>query len=275
MAKKTKKVNYVQLEPAAFLSDDDFQMMSDAERGIYCTILFYMFCNNGRIKNDPKAIKRLCNVTSNFEQKWESVIPKLYQKGDWLRHRRVDSELKQANERLQTSIKAGLKGAEKRWGSHSPPNGNPVTKVSKGKVSKGKVNKEFKPPTISEVSEYCKANKLNVDCQKFMNHYEAADPPWTYFNGRDKQVPVRNWKQKLRTVWHDPAKKRRCTNSGCKEYPVYSQADDTGQVCWYCEAHKPSYKPVGLANPLKDVPLADNRSMSDKVNEQRKALGRY
>jgi uncharacterized protein YdaU (DUF1376 family) len=120
------KINYVQLEPASFLSDEDFQMMSDAERGIYCTIIFYMFCNNGRIRNDPQAIQRLCNVTSDFEQKWESVIPKLYQKGVWLRHRRVDFEIKKAREKIQTAIKAGLKGAEKRWGGHKLRQGFPI-----------------------------------------------------------------------------------------------------------------------------------------------------
>ena len=162
MAKKTKKVNYVQLEPAAFLSDDDFQMMSDAERGVYCTILFYMFCNNGRIKNDPQAIKRLCNVTSNFEQKWKSVIPKLYQKGDWLRHRRVDSELKQANERLQTSIKAGLKGAEKRWRPHKGSQGFPMakgneanSKRNKGNSSNSNTEKNSSLASMSKLSGIC------------------------------------------------------------------------------------------------------------------------
>jgi uncharacterized protein YdaU (DUF1376 family) len=127
VAGKPKKINYIQLEPSAFLSDGDFQMMTDAERGIYGTIIFYMYCNNGRIKNDPEAIQKLCNVASDFDLKWESVRPKFYQKGVWLRHRRVDLELKKAKEKIQASVNAGLKGAKKRWGGYNDPNSGTIS----------------------------------------------------------------------------------------------------------------------------------------------------
>ncbi len=136
------KPKYTQLEPAAFLSDEDYQMMTDAERGIYCTVIFYMYCNNGRIRNQLDAIKRLCNSNSNFEQKWESVRSKFYQKGVWLRHRRVDFELKNARRLMQVARASGVEGARRRWGPHKEPQGNPIAKVSKVKVSKVKVSKE-------------------------------------------------------------------------------------------------------------------------------------
>jgi len=132
------RVKYVQLEAAAFLSDEDFQMMSDAERGIYCTVIFYLLCNDGRIKNEPEGIKKICNVNGEFEQKWFCVKSKFYQKSTWLRHHRVDFELKIAKKRLQVAKESGVKGAEKRWGGQSNPNGGLIAKVSKGKVSKGK-----------------------------------------------------------------------------------------------------------------------------------------
>lgn len=131
---KKIKVNYVQLEAAAFLSDEDFQMMTDAERGIYTTIIFYMLCNNGRIKNDKGGIKRLCNSDDKFDNKWAVVMRKFYQKGAWLRHRRVDYEIKKAKKRLQDAVKAGLKGAEAKWRPHSDPINNPVTKGREGKL---------------------------------------------------------------------------------------------------------------------------------------------
>ena len=154
------KIKYVQLEPAAFLSDDDFQMMNDAERGIYCTIIFYMFCNNGRIKNDPKAIKRLCNVTSHFEQKWKSVMSKLYSKGVWLRHRRVDLELKKATVKLQLSVEAGVKGAEKRWGGHKGSHSDPV---AKGREIKG--NKDIYIRQFDQARKYYPGEKRGLDTE--------------------------------------------------------------------------------------------------------------
>ena len=35
-------IKYVQLEAGDFLADPDFQLMTSEERGIYCSIIFYM-----------------------------------------------------------------------------------------------------------------------------------------------------------------------------------------------------------------------------------------
>ena len=184
--KKQIKVNYVQLEPAAFLSDNDFQMMTDSERGIYCTIIFYMYCNEGRILNDPEAIKRLCNIGQEFEKKWSCVRSKFYQKGDWLRHNRVDSELKKAINRMETSVKAGLKGAKKRWGSYSNPNGNPVAKGSKGKVSKDNIS----PPTPSHTkNQHIIRPKIKQQLDSFKTDLEREK--WTREN--EKNLTVREY----------------------------------------------------------------------------------
>lgn len=156
MASKPK-IKYVQLEAAAFLSDDGFQMMDAAERGIYCTIIFYMLCNNGRIKNDPQAIKKLCNVTSNFEQKWESVMSKLYLKGTWLRHRRVDSVLRIAQKKMQDAVDAGLKGAEKRWRPHKGSHNNPIANVNETKRKRNKGNTTY---TYTEENSHSATSSL-------------------------------------------------------------------------------------------------------------------
>lgn len=130
------KVKYYQLEPAAFLSDEDFQLMDATERGIYCTVIFYMMCNNGRIRNEPNRIKKMCNVNSDFEQKWDRVRSKFYQKSVWLRHRRVDLELKKAKIRLQRATDKGVRGANARWHRHSHSQENDMAKGSEAKVNK-------------------------------------------------------------------------------------------------------------------------------------------
>jgi len=278
MARKAKP-KYIQLEPAAFLSDEDFQMMDATERGIYTTLIFYMLCNNGRIKNDLDGIKRLCNVNGDFKPKWDSVKSKFYPKRAWLRHRRVDYELRKARERMQTAVISGHKGAEVRWGGHSNPNSKPIAKVSKGKVSKVKIKKsskrkKFTPPTLQEITEYIQEKKYNVNPRKFYRHYAEADPPWTNVKGR----PVKCWKRTMVKVWvnDDEVVDRSCRRSGCKAWGVYTSKDDTGQVCWWCEAHKPKQKthlPDELLNPVGQTVKEDKRSTSDKVNVQRKALG--
>ena len=40
-----KDIKYVQLEPAAFLSDTDYQIMTAEQRGIYCSLIFYLYAN--------------------------------------------------------------------------------------------------------------------------------------------------------------------------------------------------------------------------------------
>ena len=44
-----KKIKYVQLEPAAILTDLDWQKMSAEERGVYWQIILTLYCHNGKI----------------------------------------------------------------------------------------------------------------------------------------------------------------------------------------------------------------------------------
>lgn len=135
------------------------------------------------------------------------------------------------------------------------------------KLSKGK----FKPPTIEEVIEYVKEKGYQVDVKKFMEYYTESG--WLDRDGK----PFRSWKQKIIAVWNKPGGRKLCRFSGCKGYGVYTSTDDTGQVCWWCEDHKPRRKlrlPTEMAgNLLKSVPDKDKRSTSDKRNEQKNKLG--
>ena len=127
-------IKYVQLEAAKFINDDDFQLMSDSERGIYCTVIFYMYANNGRIKNEPDRIKKLCNSDEGFEEKWLRVKPKFYKTSVWLRHHKVDSVLRAAKIRAQKASEKGLKGAKVKWHKHSLSQENAMAKISKDKI---------------------------------------------------------------------------------------------------------------------------------------------
>lgn len=63
--------------------------------------------------------------------------------------------------------------------------------------------KQFVPPTLEEVTAYCKERKNNVNPKAFFDYYEAGH--WVDSKG----APVKNWKQKVITWEKDsrsPAK---------------------------------------------------------------------
>lgn len=136
----------------------------------------------------------------------------------------------------------------------------------------------MKIPTLTQVENYVREKSLNIDPKVFIDHYEAADPPWTYYDRRDKQKPVRNWKQKA-LMWDrmklERGKVYRCY---CGKPGVYIIGNDAvGFPIRRCIDHKPKPKPClpaeMTANVLKMCPQGDKRSLSDKQREQRKGLG--
>lgn len=68
-------------------------------------------------------------------------------------------------------------------------------------IRETKKKKEFTPPTLEEVKAYCEERKNNVNPQRFIDHYAVAD--WKDTNGK----PVRNWKQKIISVWEKDSNK--------------------------------------------------------------------
>ena len=142
-------IKYIQLEPAAFLTDIDFQMMDAEQRGVYCSVIFYLYCNNGEIDlGDNSAITLLSNSTNRlavissyqktgveWQALWGKIAHKFQINGKILTHKRVAVEIKRAKKYKENKVKAGKKAMKKRWGDNRP-----LTKVSKVKVSK--VNKE-------------------------------------------------------------------------------------------------------------------------------------
>lgn len=149
MARKPK---YVSLEPAAFLSDEDFQIMTAEERGVYCTIIFYLYQNNGRLEYDEKVLKKLCNITrpdfcfSNILKKFRISPLSYYTKSRkspneprFISHKRVTEELRKAQVYVNRAVKAARARWDKPCSSIAPAMPRNVTK---GKVSNTSNSKE-------------------------------------------------------------------------------------------------------------------------------------
>ena len=61
-------------------------------------------------------------------------------------------------------------------------------------------SKRLTPPTLEEVTAYCKERKNRVDPQRFIDYYQSQS--WKKANGR----PVTDWKACVRT-WEQKDKK--------------------------------------------------------------------
>ena len=127
-----KKIKYVQLEADAFLTDIDFVMMDAQQRGVYVTILLFLYSNAGKCELDSQTLKRICNC-ENFEKIWESIKKKFQIKNNIIRHKRVTYELKRAKRLSQAQRAKGLKGAKKRWQGHNAADETTMANEGKGK----------------------------------------------------------------------------------------------------------------------------------------------
>jgi uncharacterized protein YdaU (DUF1376 family) len=131
---KKTKIKYVSLESGAFISDLVFQVMNAEERGVYCSLLFYLYENNGRLPFDIETLKHLCNC-ENFEKVWEFIKQKFIVKKDIITHKRVSRELDRARRLSQTQSEKGIKGAMRRWKSDDTGIGTGMAKRNEGKRS--------------------------------------------------------------------------------------------------------------------------------------------
>lgn len=77
-----------------------------------------------------------------------------------------------------------------------------------------KKKKEFTPPTLEEVEAYCKERKNNVDAKRFIDYYSVDD--WKDKNGK----PVRNWKQKMISVWEKDDSKNNYQSNPIPQQPT-------------------------------------------------------
>jgi uncharacterized protein YdaU (DUF1376 family) len=168
MSKKQPK--YVSLEPDAFLSDLDFQAMTAEQRGVYCTLIFYLYRNNGRLRNDIDTLAKLCHVNGDFD--FQTVLHKFQVRRGFIRHKRVTKELARA----QVQVDKAVKAARTRWDKDSTSNAQALDEQcqvkernetkSEGKLNTSSTNSEERAHTISSslrfVDELEKCIKINT-----------------------------------------------------------------------------------------------------------------
>jgi uncharacterized protein YdaU (DUF1376 family) len=195
------KVRFVQLESEAFLTDIDFMRMSAAERGVYVTLLFYLYCNGAKCEFDPPTLGRLCNC-SDFENVWQNVAKKFQTRNGVIRHKRVTKELRMAKKFIQHQRKAGLTGASKRWQGHSTANSGAIANETKGNV----IEKESK--SLTNTSGLALSSSNSVRPAAFLPASQGL-----YFNSALTNI-IRPRSQSDRTCFRNVTN---WLNKGCAE----------------------------------------------------------
>lgn len=151
----TRQIKYIQLESSAFLTDLDFVAMTLEERGLYCTLILYLYSNNGKCKFDIPVLSRLANCENieTFEKIWQNISKKFQVRNGSIKHKRVTKELTRAKKYRQHQRKAGLASARIRQQRLNLGSNDVATQVQPTKT-KGNVNeKESKDTSYSNSKE--------------------------------------------------------------------------------------------------------------------------
>jgi len=140
---------YYQFEPQAFLADVDFMMMSAEARGVYISLILYLYCNGGELKMPTEnitvlyqcygsvnnsVISQLSNCHKNgadFIEIWGQMAHKFVIVDGVLTHKRVTAEVLKVKEFREKKSRAGKKGMQKRWGKSITSRNTVITKISK------------------------------------------------------------------------------------------------------------------------------------------------
>ena len=118
---RKKDITYVSLDSKTIIADQEFQTMTAEERGVYWTLILYLYANGGSFIFDSQILSRICNC-DNFDKVWEKIEHNFRKKGAKLFHKMVSKELSRTAKLLQVRKKAGIKGANARWQTQSQPN---------------------------------------------------------------------------------------------------------------------------------------------------------
>lgn len=240
----TTPVQFVQLEPTAFLSDIDFQMMTAEERGVYCSVIFYLYANGGSIKLSGNGDITLLSDSTNrlahisncdktgvaWQEVWDKIKHKFIIDKGLLTHKRVTQEIERTRKYIEDRSRAGKKGMAKRWGQEK--NDNTVNNNDITKENKIKENKCYDPDrySLEDVRNHAPTvgytDKQAID---YCNRYKSQG--WCKANGQPiLDLPSHMQWLKARGYHEDEKQKEKS-----KEESDYAKR--AGQFADYLDTH--------------------------------------
>ena len=149
------KIKFVHLESDAFLTDIDFIQMSPSERGVYCSLILYLYSSGGKCEFDMQSLGRLCNCGSaeEFEKIWDRISKKFTARTGVIKHKRVTKELTRAKKFIQRQCKAGLASAKEIQQRLNRGSAEVIMPLQPTKTKGNVIEKENKDYSYSNTTE--------------------------------------------------------------------------------------------------------------------------
>ena len=201
----SKRLPYFQFEPAEYLAGD-IMFCSYSAQGIFNTICALYWQKDCNLKYS-QVVKRLGNEDLIKELISEKIIK---EENDCIIINFLDEQYIKATEKSKVNSTNGSKGALKRWAKNSESNSENIAtllktdsesialredKIKEDEIKKDKI-KRFTPPSQIEVIDYFNQNGYSEESAiKAFKYYETGQ--WK--DGKGNQV--KNWKQKMQSVW--------------------------------------------------------------------------
>lgn len=207
----SKRLPYFQFEPAEYLAGD-IMFCSYSAQGIFNTICALYWQKDCDLKYS-QVIKRLGNEDLIKELISEKIIKV---ENDSIIINFLDEQYIKATEKSRVNSSNGSKGALKRWAKNSESNSEIIAmplknnsesialredkireeEIKEDKIKNKRIVNKFTPPSQIEIIDYFNQNGYsNESAIKAFNYYEIGN--WK--DGKGNQV--KNWKQKMQSVW--------------------------------------------------------------------------
>lgn len=123
-----------QFYPKDFLSDANVTIMNNEQLGAYIRLMCHEWIEH-RLPGDPKKLAKLSGLGKRWNRLSDTILNCFESKGDFLVHPRLQKERFLQEARRAKMSDSGLKGANKRWGSHSHPKPTPMANDSSSSSS--------------------------------------------------------------------------------------------------------------------------------------------
>lgn len=201
----SKRLPYFQFEPAEYLAGD-IMFCSYSAQGIFNTICALYWQKDCDLKYS-QVIKRLGNEDLIKELIIEKIIKV---ENDSIIINFLNEQYIKVTSKSNVNSENGKKGALKRWANKSESNSEIIAtplknnsesialredKIKEDEIKKDKI-KRFTPPSQIEVVDYFNQNGYSEESAiKAFKYYETGQ--WKDGKGNK----VKNWKQKMQSVW--------------------------------------------------------------------------
>ncbi len=174
MAKESDHTSWYRFYPADFTSDEAWPYMTDAERGVYLSLLIGCYSNGNSLDYDLDRLAMMCNSAPETVEKVIKMkfVKRAHRRKNcfgtkfYIKHKRVETEIKRAKSRVSACKKA----ANTRWQNNANAYPDAYSDVSATQCNKKERKKDQK-----EKKEYLKKiyKKKPEDFKKSLEKWSA------------------------------------------------------------------------------------------------------